>query len=322
MATAAEKYFKTKFKKDIAIDDKHCKDYTNKNGVKTEDVAFTIHLPFEQLKSWYENKNSVLENYSYLQVLNEFIGNAYPVRVNENCFRIEERLRVICTNVVKQFHGKNGRQRHSLLTKVKDLAVYKSELNTVALVSDLERKVSHLESVNASIIQEKRLLELKYKETSTLISEIHSKISKATVDISRLKEENNSLYSIIEKLSPQRRFEDKGRSILEVGKRQQDRKLKTLQTRIDQALWFSESFGLQLDTVKLVDESGNTHTLSFGAFVSLQSLYTYFLADHDRIGLALRGKSIFRPTPCSLKWYHQSQGSIVSRLKSSFSYKK
>ena len=54
MATTFEKYLKTEFKRNI--DDKHCKDYTNKFSVKTEEVAFTIHLPFEQLKSWHDNK--------------------------------------------------------------------------------------------------------------------------------------------------------------------------------------------------------------------------------------------------------------------------
>ena len=121
-------------------------------------------------------------------------------------------------NVVKQLYGKTGRRRYELLMKAKDVAVYKSELNTVALVSDLERKVSRLESVNATISHENKLLELKYKETSKLVSEAQSKISKATVDISKLKEENESLYKVVEKISPQRKFEDKGKTILEVGK--------------------------------------------------------------------------------------------------------
>ncbi|CAB4007697.1 Hypothetical predicted protein [Paramuricea clavata] len=89
-------------------------------------------------------------------------------------------------------------------------------------------------------------------------------IDKAKVDIDKLKQENENLYNVIEKISPQRNFEDKGKCITEVGKRQQERKLKTLETRVEQALWFSESFGLKLDTVKLVDHLGNPYSLSFG----------------------------------------------------------
>ena len=72
----------------------------------------------------------------------------------------------------------------------------------------------------------------------------------------KLKTENEKLHNIIEKISPQRRFENKGKTFLDVGKEQQERKLQTLPTRVEQALWFSESFGLRLDGVKLVDDSG------------------------------------------------------------------
>ena len=79
------------------------------------------------------------------------------------------------------------------------------------------------------------------------------------------------MYDIIEKISPKRRFEDKGKTFLEVGKRQQKRKLQKLATRVKQALWFSESFGLHLDSVKLVDDLGNNHILSIGSKKGLKS---------------------------------------------------
>ena len=91
MTTALEKYVKTIFTsniKGIVIDDKHCMKYTNKSCVKPEEIAFTIHLPFGLLKSWHENKKPVLENYSYVQILNAFIGERYPTKINENCLRI------------------------------------------------------------------------------------------------------------------------------------------------------------------------------------------------------------------------------------------
>ena len=87
MTTALEKYVKTIFTsniKGIVIDDKHCMKYTNKSCVKPEEIAFTIHLPFGLLTSWHENKKPVLENYSYVQILNAFIGERYPTKINEN----------------------------------------------------------------------------------------------------------------------------------------------------------------------------------------------------------------------------------------------
>jgi hypothetical protein len=85
MTTVLEKYVKRKFTsniKGIVIDDKHCIKYTNKSCVKPKQVAFTIHLPFGLLKSWQEHyKKSVLENYSYVQILNTFIGKIVYFRI-------------------------------------------------------------------------------------------------------------------------------------------------------------------------------------------------------------------------------------------------
>ena len=52
---------------------------------------------------------------------------------------------------------------------------------------------------------------------------------------------------------------------MEVGKRQQERKLQTLATKAKQALWFCESFGLHVHSIKLIDEFGKDHCLSTGS---------------------------------------------------------
>ena len=161
--------------------------------------------------------------------------------------------------------------RQNLLAKAKSVAIRHSEISTVALVNDLQSQVSQLQNVNAAITNENKILSIKCKETSTQVGQIQKKIDKATVDIDKLKTENNKLYNVIEKNSPQRRFEDKGKTFVEVGKRQQERKLQTLATRVEQALWFSESFVLRLDRVKLVDDSGQAHSLSFSSEKRLKS---------------------------------------------------
>ena len=138
-------------------------------------------------------------------------------------------------------------------------------------MNDLQSKVFELQSVNTSIARENQVLSIKYKEAATLIGQVKRKVDKATVDIDKLKTENEKLYNVIVKISPERRFEDKGKTFLEVGKRQQECKLQALATRFEQALWFSESFGLRLDSVKLVDDSGKNHFLSIGSEKGLKS---------------------------------------------------
>ena len=180
---------------------------------------------------------------TFVQILNEFIGKKYSLKIQENCSRVNELLRTHSTKVSKQLLGKHGASRQILLDKCKSVAVRHSELSTVALVDDLQTKVSELQSANTSIARENQVLSIKYKEATTLVGQIKRQFDKAAVDIGKLKTENSQLYDIIKKISPQRRFEDKGKMFLEVGKRQQERKLQTLATRVEQALLFSESFG-------------------------------------------------------------------------------
>jgi hypothetical protein len=77
----------------------------------------------------------------------------------------------------------------------------------------------------------------KCKEASTLVGKFQKKIDKATevlLTLTNLNRRTPKLYSVIEKLSPQRRFENQGKTFLEVGKRQQERKLQTLATRVNE----------------------------------------------------------------------------------------
>ena len=264
MANALEKYSKTKFKKDIAVDTEHYSPYIRKLGDEAKDIPFTIQLPWEQLNSWYQTKQSVLIEYSYVQILNAFLCKRYPTKIQENCPRIEENLRKSCSRAAQKIVRTRGRKREDLLGKVTSFAVQQNELVTAQTVSVLQSNIVRLERPNAQVTSQNALLSIKCNETSTLVNKMQITIDKAKVDIEKLKQENENLYNVIEKISPQRNFEDKGKCITEVGKRQQERKLKTLETRVEQALWFSESFGLKLDAVKLVDHLGNPHSLSFG----------------------------------------------------------
>ena len=131
--------------------------------------------------------------------MNAFIGKRYSLKIQENCSRIEERLRIHCTIVAKQLVGKHGGSRQRLLPKIKSVAVRHSELSTVASVDQLLVQVSQLQSVNVSIKNENRVLNIKCQEASAQVHQAQKVIEKATVDIEKLKTENNNLFKIIEK---------------------------------------------------------------------------------------------------------------------------
>ena len=173
MANAFHVYTANIFQKDIVVDSVHSQNYINKALVTPDEVGFTIHIPFEQLKSWYETKKATLVEYTYVQVLNGFIGKKSLFKIQENCSRVEECLRLNCTRVAKQFLGKNGRRRQNLLPKSKSIAIHQGEFRTggsVALLGDLEYHISRLENINTTITQDNKNLNLRYKGTSTLFS--------------------------------------------------------------------------------------------------------------------------------------------------------
>lgn len=262
--SSLESYFKTKFKKDIVIDSIHSTNYIKQSCVDVEKLSFTIHVPYEQLKSWHEVKQTVASSYSYVQLLNVFVGKSYPTRIKENCSRIENLLRVSCSKAAKQLAGTSGRKRENLLDKVKSIAVLQDELLTVSSICHLESEVSRLEKENGLMRIQNVILDIKHQQASTLATRLEAKLDQASTDIEKLKEDNRSLYDVIQSISPQAHFEDKGKNIAEVGKRQQERKLKTLKTKVEQVLWFSESYGLHLDKVNFVDNCGKPYSLLFG----------------------------------------------------------
>lgn len=239
--SSLESYFKTKFKKDIVIDSIHSTKYIKQSCVDVEKLSFTIHVPYEQLKSWHEVKQTVASSCSYVQLLNVFVGKSYPTRIKENCSRIENLLRVSCSKAAKQLAGTSGRKRENLLDKVKSIAVLQDELLTVSSICHLESEVSRLEKENGLMRSQNVILDIKHQQASTLATRLEAKLDQASTDIEKLKEDNRSLYDVIQSISPQAHFEDKGKNIAEVGKRQQERKLKTLKTKVEQVLWFSES---------------------------------------------------------------------------------
>ena len=123
-----------KFKTDIVVNTDHCPNFVKKTDVQSDSVAFTVHIPFEQLKCWYDNKLSLLADCSYIQILNAFLSKRYSIKIRENCSRLEKCLRLNCSKAAKKMVGKHGGNRRRLSTKTKSMVIYHDELSTVALI--------------------------------------------------------------------------------------------------------------------------------------------------------------------------------------------
>jgi hypothetical protein len=126
MANALDTYSNTKFKRKIVVDSENCPNLVKRCDVDPEQVAFTLHIPFEQLNSWHNAKHTTLADCTYIQILNAFIDKQYSLKIQESCSRVNECLRIHCTKVSKQAIGKHGGARQSLLAKVKSVAIRRS----------------------------------------------------------------------------------------------------------------------------------------------------------------------------------------------------
>ena len=76
MPDELEIYCTTKFDEDILVDDMHCLNYIKRPSAWNEDVTLTIHIPCKQLKDFNDKKINILSGYSYVQILNAFIGKS------------------------------------------------------------------------------------------------------------------------------------------------------------------------------------------------------------------------------------------------------
>ena len=82
------------------------------------------------------------------------------------------------------------------------------------------------------------------------------------VELEHLTQENGELTRYIELIEEQNTccncadaFENKNGTLAQVGKRQQQRKLKELKTKAQRALWFLESYGVTLNNLSISDSN-------------------------------------------------------------------
>ena len=73
MANALVVYSNTKFKREILVYSEYCPNLIKKSDVRPEEVAFTLHIPFKQLNSWHNIKQTTLSDCSYVRTNTERI---------------------------------------------------------------------------------------------------------------------------------------------------------------------------------------------------------------------------------------------------------
>ena len=256
-----------KFKNSVSISGEQCLQYVRKRCVSSEDVIFTVHIGYDCLRCLHEAKQEEESCCSYIKLLNILLSEKYCFKMREDCSRLEGRLRRACGEVKSKFKGKSGASYRNLVQSELKLAVKGKEVVTTA---ELVTQIRKAEEKSNVLLKENEVLKARCEELFSKWMECKAKKEEATEDLAEanakidsLFAENEKLYSYVQKLGQVIDFGNNGKTLNEVGERQQRRKLKELKTNIERALWFAETFGLTLNSVTFSEKDGSNHTLSY-----------------------------------------------------------
>jgi hypothetical protein len=256
-----------KFKNQVRIENNHCLNYVRKGCVSTEDIVLTILVSYKWLRHLCEARKKGL-TCNFIEVLNIYLADNYcSVKIKKGCTRIEGRLRRACGEVEKKFEGKNGSAYRKLAEKETKIAVRADEVVTYA---ELEHELEKEKCKSQQLLIDNEILQNNCEELYSQMVKLEAKNKDAEQqdtrnqnEIEKLLKQNEQLQSYITRLGQDLEFENKSAKVTEVGDRQQRRKLKELKTRVEQALWFAKTFGLELESVSFSDLEGSSHSLNY-----------------------------------------------------------
>ena len=93
MSDRLEGYDLSKFKQNISLSTEHCLNYVKQDCIDGDNIAFTVNIPNEHLRSWRDlrEEGGLLCQFSYVEILNAMIDE-YGVKIKEDCATGSERF--------------------------------------------------------------------------------------------------------------------------------------------------------------------------------------------------------------------------------------
>ena len=148
------------------------------------------------------------------------------------------------------------------------VALQKDDLETLAQAENslgLQISVnSKLQEDNNDLQKENQTLQMRLDNVVRDMSDAQEAGKIADEKIQNLEERNRSLQEYIQELGQDLDFHNKGyKKLSDIGECQWRRRLNSLKSNMERALWFSKTFGLELDCIKFKDELGGSHTISY-----------------------------------------------------------
>ena len=209
-----------------------------------------LEIPVSLLLCWESIHKNSCEFESYISLLNDFIpGAGFAVRGEAE--RIEERLRNKCCTTYNTFRSLSGRKKRVFVTQSFKMNVFVEEVLSVENVKNAYNRC----------MEENFALE---QEIDKLRDEIKDELKKRDQKEETLVEANEDLERYLKKLEKYTDLPEKnGKDISILSSTTKWRYYKELKTRAQKALWFMEQFGLNIQSLDVLQTDRVQHRIDF-----------------------------------------------------------
>lgn len=249
-------YRKKKFDWKLQIHSEFPLNYIKQKLTEDHQFLFCIEIPWSTLCTWKDFIEKC-PSVSYIDLLNASVTDGW-FRIKPDCSRIEEILYKNAVVAHSRYKKTKGRGKEELKKKVHKLSVRRNETETQ------ESGQADLENARSEVEEWRKKYDDLTAEKEQLYHEMSQEINKMKEELLDLKNANQELQMYIDTLEKNNNLNNCfAKKHHELGRKQQQRRLTCLKNKAQYALWFSTSFGLDLKEIKLQDQDGKTHTMSY-----------------------------------------------------------
>ena len=247
-------------------------DYVVKQAIAGDQVVYRMAIRNNILWQWASLKDP---EKNYIDLLNDIIPGTV-VRIKRDSKRVKERLRVTISRITGNIRKKNRsgseKQRNEILNCWTNLSILAGDIMNPG---EMEEEIKRLEAKAADLMERLQTCNVeveewrkKYKnlegEKKKVFEELTAEIlnSQDKKKISNLEAENEEIKKYIRKLEKEQRddvneIQKFTKEMTTLSKRQATRRVESLSSRAQKALWFSKQYGLELDALCFKDTEGN-----------------------------------------------------------------
>ncbi len=217
-----------------------------------------LQISRKVLLKWRDLKLTIPDiSYEDLLALSAF---DLPICIKRGNERIEEALRTMASQTYQQSRGMRGNSRVKYLANTRSFHVFKSELlNPSSLQYLLEKSEKEKNELKMKLEERDKRCEELFED---LMKEINTS-KNLEIEKEQASLENKELIEYLDFMeetlvcqSCSSDLKNFGQNVSVIGERHRRRKVKELKTRSQRALWFMDSFGYKLDSIKVKDTDG------------------------------------------------------------------